>query len=89
MPEYLKTVGLTSGGLKPDQMRRTEFLARMESYSSKTYIPIVDFSASVHADEKDAISSVVENIIIWQLNIRPNVANGMKYMIEETPGLHY
>ena len=84
VPEYLKTIGLISGGLKPDRMRRTEFLALLESYSSKTYIPIVDFSASVHDDEKDAISSVVENMIIRQLNMRPNVANGMKYMIEET-----
>ena len=84
VPEYLKTIGLTSGGLKPDRMRRTEFLARMESYASKTYIPVVDFSASVHDDEKDAISSVVENMIIRQLSIRPNVANGIKYMIEET-----
>ena len=84
VPEYLQTVGLPSGGLKPDRMRKTEFLARLESFSSKTYIPIVDFSALVHDDEKDAISSFVENMIIRQLSIRPNVANGMKYMIEET-----
>ncbi len=84
VPDYLGTVGLTNGGIKPDEMRRTAFLATMEKYTSKSYIPIVNFAASKNVDDKEAISSVVENIIIRQLNISPNVAMGLKYMVEET-----
>ena len=82
--DYLRIIGLDEGGIKPDKMRKTEFLAAMERYSSKTYIPIVDFPANSDIDEKEAISTVVENIIIRQLNIQPNVATGLKYMVEET-----
>ena len=82
--DYLDIIGINDGGIKPDLMRKTEFLAAMEKYSSKTYIPIVDFPANADLDEKEAVSSVVENIIIRQLNIQPNVAIGLKYMIEET-----
>lgn len=84
VPEYLETIGITSGGIKPDQMRRTEFLAMMEKYSTKSYIPIVSFAASKNVDDKEAISSVVESILIRQLDIQPNVAMGLKYMVEET-----
>lgn len=82
--DYLEVIGLHSGGIIPDQMRKSEFLAIMEGYSRKTYIPIVNFPACSKNDEKEAISSVVENIIIRQLSIPPNVAQGLKYMVEET-----
>lgn len=82
--DYLNLINLHTAGIKPDQMRQTEFLATLERYSSKTYIPIIDFAASRNNDAKEAISSVAENIIIRQLNIQPNVANGLKYMVEET-----
>lgn len=82
--DYLGIIGLNSGGLKPDMMRQTEFLAILEKYTSKTYIPIIDFSAGKSSDAKEAISSIVENMIIHQLNIQSNVANGLKYMIDET-----
>lgn len=84
VPDYLNTIGISNGGIKPDQMRQTEFLATMERYSTKTYIPIISFAAGKNMDDKEAISSVVENILIRQLNIRPNVAMGLKYMVEET-----
>lgn len=84
VPEYLETIGLSSGGIKPDQMRRTEFLAMMERYSTKNYIPIVSFAAGKLIDDKEAISSVVESILIRQLDIQHNVAMGLKYMVEET-----
>ena len=83
VPEYLEVIGLCSGGIRPDQMRRTEFLATMEKYSSNSYIPIVNFAAGQNIDDKEAISSVVENILIRQLNIQSNVATGLKYMVEE------
>ena len=82
--EYLSIIGLGSGGIRPDRMRKSEFLATMEGYVRKTFIPIVNFPAKADTDEKDIISSVVENLIIRQLNIPPNVAIGLKYMIEET-----
>lgn len=82
--EYLNVIGLGTGGVRPDEMRKSEFLATMEAYIRKTYIPIVNFPAKANSDEKDIISSVVESIIIRQLNISSNVAIGLKYMIEET-----
>lgn len=82
--DYLNIIGINKGGIKPDLMRKSEFLAAMEKYSSRTYIPIVDFPANSDLDEKEAVSSVVENIIIRQHNIQTNVAIGLKYMIEET-----
>lgn len=84
LSDYLTIIGMGDGGIKTDMMRSSEFLATMERYSSKTYIPIVNFPANTNIDEKEAVSTVVENIIIRQLNIQPNVANGFKYMIEET-----
>ena len=56
----------------------------MEGYIHRTYIPIVNFPAKSDSDDKDIISSVIENIIIRQLSIPSNVAIGLKYMIEET-----
>ncbi len=82
--EYLSVIGLGNGGIRPDRMRKSEFLATMEGYIHRTYIPIVNFLAKADSDEKDIISSVVESIIIRQLNIPSNVAIGLKYMIEET-----
>ena len=84
VPDYLELIGLSNGGIKPDEMRQTEFLASLEKYASKTYIPIIDFAAGRKSDAKEVVSSIAENLIIRQLNIRPNVANGFKYMIDET-----
>ena len=82
--DYLERIGLGNGGIKPDTMRQTEFLAELEKYTSKTYIPIIDFAAGRNSDVKEVVSSIVENMIIQQLNIQSNVANGLKYMIDET-----
>ena len=82
--DYLERIGLGNGGIKPDTMRQTEFLAELEKYTSKTYIPIIDFAAGCNSDAKEIVSSIVENMIIQQLNIQSNVANGLKYMIDET-----
>ncbi len=82
--DYLERIGLGNGGIKPDTMRQTEFLAELEKYTSKTYIPIIDFAAGRNSDAKEVVSSIVENMIIQQLNILSNVANGLKYMIDET-----
>lgn len=81
--DYLRLIGFSDGGIKPDQMRQTEFLATMEKYASKTYVPVIDFAADRNSDAKEAVSSLVENVIIRQLNIKSNVANGFKYMVDE------
>lgn len=82
--DYLQRIGFSNGGIKPDTMRQTEFLAELEKYASKTYIPIIDFAAGRNSDAKEVVSSIAENMIIRQLSIRSNVANGLKYMIDET-----
>ena len=82
--DYLGVIGFGNGGIRPDKMRKSEFLAMMEGYIHRTYIPIVNFPAKSDSDDKDIISSVIENIIIRQLSIPSNVAIGLKYMIEET-----
>lgn len=82
--DYLRIIGFNSGGIRPDQMRNSEFLATMEAFIRKKYIPIVNFPAKSFSDEKDFVSSVVENVIISQFNIPSNVATGLKYLIEET-----
>lgn len=82
--DYLRAIGFADGGIKPDQMRRTEFLATLEKYASKTYVPIIDFAAERNSDTKEAVSSLVENMVIRQLSIESNVANGFKYMVDET-----
>lgn len=82
--KYLETIGFIDGGIAPDKLRGSAFIAMMEAYSSKTYIPIVSFPANSDTDEKEKISSIVEDIIIRQLNIEHNVATGIKYIVEET-----
>lgn len=84
LTNYLDLIGLNTGGLKPDKMRQTELLAILENYASKTYLPIIDFAVDRNSDAKEAVSSIVENMIIRQLNIQSNVANGLKYMVDET-----
>ncbi|MBC5623551.1 MULTISPECIES: hypothetical protein [Butyricimonas] len=71
-------------GFSPDQIRKTEFTARMEEYTRKTYIPIINFPATdSHEDDKNNILSTIEFIITKQLNLTPNIITGLKYMIGE------
>ena len=82
--DYLLTIGIQNFGITTDLMRKTQFIAFMERFSKKTYIPIIAFPADSNNDEKEAISTVVENMIISQSHIAPNVAQGIKYMVAET-----
>ena len=71
-------------GLSPDEMRKTEFIAHMEGYAGKTFIPVINFPATdCKADEKNSILSTVENIITKQVKLASNVSMGLKYMISE------
>ncbi len=81
---YLNTIKF-GHEYKPEQMRKSEFLAHMESYSKGNYIPIISFQALTNRDdEKGAIISTVEKIIISQLNLDKNIVIGLKYLIGET-----
>lgn len=82
--DYMKKIGFKDGGIKPDRLRRSEFVAILEGYSRKTYIPIVDFPAQKHSDDKETILTAIEDLIIRQSNIPLNVAIGIKYIIGET-----
>ncbi len=83
MNDYMKAIHLDNV-IKPDEGRRSEFVAIMERYSQKTYIPVISFPAQKNNDDKEDILSVVENLIIRQLSIQSNVASGVKYLISET-----
>lgn len=45
---------------------------------------MISFPAQKNNDDKEEILTIVENLIIKQLNIESNVAGGLKYMIGET-----
>lgn len=80
---YMNTVYF-SEGMMPDRMRRATFIAQMEKYSSKTFIPIINFPASRNDDDdKNAFLSTVESILARQLNIPRNILAGIKYLISE------
>ena len=81
---YMKAIGFSDGGIKPDILRHSEFIAIMEGYSRKTYIPIISFPAQTNSDDKEAIISVVESMMIRQSNVPANVSTGIKYIIGET-----
>lgn len=81
--DYMKAFHLNNGIIS-DNLRNSEFLAIMEKYAKNTYIPIINFPAQKNSDDKEEILTVAENLIIRQLNIKSNVASGLKYMIGET-----
>ena len=71
-------------GIISDQMRNTEFKAKMEGYSGKSFIPVINFPASdCQVDEKNSILTTVESIITKQVGLSPNVSTGVKYIINE------
>ena len=82
--DYHQAIHLPEFGLNTDGLRQSALLAIMERYSSKTFVPIVNFSALTNGDERDVVSTAIESIIIRQLNIPANVAQGLRYMISET-----
>ena len=81
--DYLNVIRF-SEGLLPDKMRRSEFMATMESFSKKSYIPIVNFPVT-NTDEgvKNVVLSTIEELIVRQLHIDKNVSEGLKYFISE------
>ncbi|CCZ99124.1 putative uncharacterized protein [Alistipes sp. CAG:157] len=85
VPDYMKIIKMDTMGLQPDCMGHHAFENNMETYARKTYIPIINFPASVERDnEKNSILSAVESIIVRQLGMAVNIATGFKYMIGES-----
>lgn len=73
-----------SEGIQAGKMRLSSFRAQMQAYTSMDYLPIVVFPTS-HAEEdlKDSIQSIVENVLIEQIDNTRNVASGLRYVIGE------
>jgi anti-sigma regulatory factor (Ser/Thr protein kinase) len=72
-------------GLKPDEYEVNDFQKQMNSFATRTYIPIIDFPASKSKnDVKSTILDVVEKIFIKQLNIKGQIRIALSYMLAET-----
>lgn len=50
VPDYMKIIKMDTMGLQPDCMGHHAFENNMETYARKTYIPIINFPASVERD---------------------------------------
>lgn len=82
---YLETICLNVDGLKPELMGNQLFENHIKSFSSRTYLPIINFSAQLNQHvERNLIMSTVESILKNQLNIDMNVMVGLKYIIQES-----
>ena len=83
LQSYFTTVHFDKG-LTPEELN-DGFSKYMESYSGKTYIPIINFPASeAQNDIKGDILSVVENILIKQLGVKGEMRGALSYMLSET-----
>ncbi len=81
---YLDTIQFGNGGMKPDKLESFKFHEFMESYSYKTYIPIINFPAVLkYTKERNEILSAVESLLSHQVLAQPNITAGLKYLIGE------
>jgi len=65
-------------------IRWSAFLAQMESFASKDYIPVIEFPAGRNAaDLAGDTISLIEDIIVRQTSLKGNVTTGLKYMVDE------
>lgn len=55
----------------------------MEGFADKHFIPIVNFQAKAENDDKEAVSSIVENLLIRQNGIQDNVAIGLNTLLRK------
>lgn len=83
-PAYLKSIGFDKLGIESADMRKSEFIAFMESYSEKHYIPVVVFPITgSRVDDNGVIFSTIDNILGKQNRIQHNVLSGIKYILGE------
>lgn len=70
--------------LNSNKLRRGAFIATIEGYANKSYLPIVRFPAQrAYDDNKAETMSTYENAAIKMFGIPGNVANCVRYVIDE------
>ncbi len=82
LPGYLQTIKFQELGVHPDKLRASEFIAMMQKYLNKTYIPIINFPSK--SDSRDSIITTVEQMIINQSRIPKNISQALRYIIAES-----
>ena len=67
-----------------DQMPLSSFNVLLSEYHGKSFIPVVRFPAlSKDTDVKNSITSAVEDFIVYESGIENNVAQALRYIIDE------
>ena len=70
--------------LSSEDKRWSTFIAEVEQFASKSYIPVIGFPASLNRTDLFCETiALVEDTIIRQASMENNVAIGLKYMIDE------
>ena len=82
---YLSTVSFSDGGIDAASFARSSaFKSYMESYSSKSYIPIIKFPTDLDgSDKRNTILQCIDNILSRQVPFANNVILALKYVIGE------
>ena len=73
-------------GFNFDKMSSEEMNAQLESYHSKTFIPLVLFPASqnnIESTLRENVLSAINTILKKQLNLTGNILEAIYYMIDE------
>ena len=82
---YMDTILFSQGGLKPDMTEHSDFLASLNKFAYKTFLPIINFPANIYCNnERNAILTAVESMLAKQLGLQPNITAGLKYIVEES-----
>ena len=82
---YLSAIHFPEGGVNAATFTRTAaFKSYMESYSTRSYIPIIKFPTDLQGnDKRNAILECIDNIIGRQVLFGSNVRQALKYIIGE------
>ena len=87
-PSLLSKVALSviqqQADIDAAEMSLSTFNVQLSSSHGKCFIPVVSFPAqSVHTDKRNAITSSFENFIISESKADNNVAQALRYIIDE------
>jgi len=83
--KYLNLISF-EGGLQPENITGEDYESVLSQYNSKTYIPIINFPATrAQADTaiRDKFTSMLNNLLIRQLNLRGGFLTGIMYLLDE------
>lgn len=82
---YLSVVSFQNGGVDSSRfLRSSAFKSYMESYASKSFIPIIKFPTDLSgSDTRNAILDCIDNILGRQVKFGNNVRQALKYIIGE------